>query len=352
MKRRHFFGIGAGSAAAIGSAGCSGLKNYNFEPEYAGMTWGMQSLSEPSNGSMGMKEIGTTGIKVSNLCFGSHMPIEAVPYERFRQKLIRDAYSCGINFFDVYDEGQDVYQYEPMGRHLAPMINDVVISIVHRPYNGRTSEEEMERVLRLFKRDHIDLVRGRGTINSPVWDTLFRMKEKGYIRAVGMSTHEHVRIQEYVDKLPLDYMLFPYNFHQNIAYANDPPDDFVPLTEKCRSKGMGILTMKAFCGDYLATPFDKISLELVGRDGPRFCPAALRYVLNSGIEADSTYVGMYTYTHLNQNLTAFYNKNMTAEEKELLAKLDVIAEKHAHAWLPGHYKWLTNWRQNTMTQHA
>jgi aryl-alcohol dehydrogenase-like predicted oxidoreductase len=346
MKRREFIGIGASGIVTLGGTGCTGLKRYNFEPEYAEMTWGMQTLNEPKNGSMGMKEIGNTGIKVSNLCFGSHMPVTAVPYERFRQKLIRDAYSCGINFFDVYDEGQDIYQYEPMGKHLAPMINDVVISIVHRPYNGRTSEEEMERVLRLFKRDHIDLVRGRGTINSPVWDTLFRMKEKGYIRAVGMSTHEHEAIQPYVDQLPLDFMLFPYNFNQNIAFANDPPDDFVPLTQKCRDKGMGILTMKAFCGDYLATPFDKIGLDITGRGGPRFAPAALRYVLNSGIEADSVYTGMYTYAHLNQNLTAFYNNRMTDEESVLLSKLSKIADKHASAWLPDHYKWLTNWSPN------
>lgn len=352
MKRRDFLTKGTVGALALGTAGCSALKRYKFEPEYAGMTWGMQRLRKPSTGSMPMGEIGTTGIKVSRFCFGSHMPVEAVPFEKFRQKLIRDAYSCGINFFDVYDEGQDVYQYEPIGKHLAPMINDVVISIVHRPYNGRTSEEEMERVLRLFGRDYIDLVRGRGTLNSPVWDTLFRFKEKGHIRAVGMSTHDYEGILPYIDNLPLDYLLFPYNFYGNKAFTNNPPENYEPLVKKLREKGMGVLIMKAFSGDYLATPFDKIALQITGRDGPRFAPAALRYILDSGINADAIYTGMYTYGHLNQNLTAFYNPNMTDEEHNLLSKLSDIAEKHAEAWLPEHYKWLVKWapeKSNTVT---
>ncbi len=234
MKRREFLAKGTVGALAVGTAGCSSLKSYKFEPEYAQMTWGMQSLRKPNTGSMPMGEIGTTGIKVSKFCFGSHMNIEAVPYERFRQKLIRDAYSAGINFFDVYDEGQDIYQYEPMGKHLSPIINDVVISIVHRPYNCRTSEEEIERVLRLFGRDYIDLVRGQGTVDSPVWDTLFRFKEKGYIRAVGMSTHDEESILPYIEKLPLDYLLFPYNFYGNKSFANDPPDDFNLIWETRR----------------------------------------------------------------------------------------------------------------------
>ena len=101
--------------------------------------------------------------------------------------------------------------------------------------------------------------------------------------------------------------------------------------------------MKAFSGDYLATPFNKLALEIAGNGGPRFAPAALRYIINSGINADSVYTGMYTYEHLNQNLTAFYNPTMTDEERNLLSKLADIAKNYAEAWLPDHYKWLVKY---------
>ena len=34
---------------------------------------------------------------------------------------------------------------------------------------------------------------------------------------------------------------------------------------------------------------------------------------------------------------------MTDEERNLLSKLRGVAEKHAEAWLPDHYKWLVKW---------
>ena len=343
MKRRDF--ISAGSLA-LGGAGC-GLRGRGipFEQEFASFVVDEkpQRLRAPKRGEMSYGEIGSTGIRISKLCFGSHMPMSAVPYERFRQKLVRDAYSAGVNFFDVYDEGQNIYQYEPMGNHIEPFRNDAVISIVHRPYNGRTSEQEMERVLRLFKRDWIDLVRSRAPIGSPIWDTLLKYREKGHIRALGLNTHDADSVRPLIEEYPLDFVLFPYNFYGSKAFLNNPPEEYEPLAAYLRRKGLGVLTMKAFSGDFMATPFDSAAKQLTGGDGPAFAPAALRHVLNSGIEADSTYTGMYNYHHLNQNLTAFYQPEMTAEERDLLLQLRGVADRHARSWLPDHYQWLADW---------
>lgn len=51
---------------------------------------------------------------------------ELIPYVDERRKTIRGAYDIGVNFFDVYDLDGACYQYKPMGKHLAPMINKVV----------------------------------------------------------------------------------------------------------------------------------------------------------------------------------------------------------------------------------
>ncbi len=346
MKRRDFI---FGGSLALGSAGC-GLKgrSVRFEQEYASFVVDekAQTLRLPQKGAMDYGEIGSTGIRVSKLCFGSHMPMSAVPYERFRRKLVCDAFRAGVNFFDAYDEGQNIYQYEPMGKHIEPFRNEAVISIVHRPYNGRTSEKEMERALRLFHRDWIDLVRCRVSLDSPVWDILFRYREKGHIRAVGLNPHDAESVRPLIEQYPLDFVLFPFNFYGSKAFLNNPPENYEPLVTYLRRKRLGVLTMKAFSGDFMATPFDRAAKQLNGGDGPAFAPAALRYVLNSGIGADSTYVGMYNYHHLNQNLTAFYQPTITDAEHDLLSKLREIADRHARAWLPGHYQWLADWVPN------
>ena len=83
----------------------------------------------------------------------------------------------------------------------------------------------MERDLRLFNRDYIDLVRIHAWKNTQDekelaaqvghrwewWETLFRMKEKGYVRAVGVPIHEQADIVEPLTQLPLDFVIVPYN---------------------------------------------------------------------------------------------------------------------------------------------
>ncbi len=350
MKRRDFLVRSTMVAMALGTTGCGlGAKRYNFKEEYTSFTHKVEA-PKPKSGTMPMGEVGTTGIKVSKLCFGSHMPLDAVKYEDERRKIIHEAYDYGVNFFDVYDIGQKVFQFEPMGRHLAPMINDVVISIIHWPYDGRTSEEEMERDLRLFKRDYIDLVRlhinqpnNIGGPDSPLWDKVLRYKEKGYIRAVGLAIHDIEQLDSYIDRYPLDYVLFPYNFHHNIGWTGERPDDYDPLPARLRKRGIGVLTMKPFAGDNLATPFKNVARQLVSDEGQIFNQAALRYVINSGIDADAIFTGMYTFNHFYENLPAFFDITITDEERKLLKKLSKIADKHADALLPPHYKFLNKW---------
>ena len=344
MKRRKFISNAAAGSLGIGMTGCSSIrpKKTSLWKELAPF------VPRPRGGSMPMNELGTTGIKISSFGFGSHIRAEMRSYDKQREHTIREAFDLGVNVFDVYDVEEGVskggsYQYEPFGKQIAPIKNDVLISISFKNYNGRTPEQELERDLRLFGRDHVDLVRLWRKPGHEMWDTMFKMKEKGYIRAIGCQIHDVQYAEMLIGKVPLDYMLFPYNFYHNICWLEEKEDNFDSLPVKLREHGIGVLTMKPFAGDYLVQPFIQVARQLGVNPEISFPQAALRYVINSGIEPDSTLVGMYNLPHLYENVGAYYKPQMSPEEQELLNAIKRVATRSSSAWLPEHYKWLANW---------
>jgi predicted aldo/keto reductase-like oxidoreductase len=270
--------------------------------------------------------------------------------------MIRDAYEMGINFFDIYDHEARIYQYEPMGKHLAPMINDVVISITMYPFEGRTVEQEMERDLKLLGRDYIDMVRlhAWNNTNDPEilkqnaghrwewWEILFRMKEKGMIRAVGVPIHNTDDLKEPLAELPIDYVIMPFNFYHN--WYRMQANDFDSTIRTLREKGIGVVTMKPMLGDRLVTPFQRIASMFEESNDVNYAQACLRYVINSEMNVDSTLNGMFNPYQINNNIAAFYKPVMSDDERSLLKKVRNTAKINnvTQHLLPEHYKFLDN----------
>ncbi|MFC1693229.1 aldo/keto reductase [Candidatus Latescibacterota bacterium] len=346
MKRRDFITKSAAGAMGAGLTGCA-MKPGRIELEIKLPPFSFgDNYPRPKGGTIPERELGTTGIKVSTFGFGSHMRPYLKPYEKERERMLREAYELGVNIFDVYDREHEVYQYEPTGRHLAPMINDVVISIAISPYDGRTLEQELVRDLRLFGRDYIDMVRihsySPDSDNWRQWEELFKYREQGKIRAVGVPIHNIKELDPLLDTYPIDYVIFPYNFFMNIAWDGHMPDaDFDPLPKKLRDRGIGVITMKPFTGDFLVSPLMEVA-KLYNTE-VNFVQAALRYVINSGINPDTTFTGMYYPSHVYENIDAYYNPDMSDEEHKLLNKIKKVARTSAHACLPNHYRFFDEW---------
>ena len=106
--------------------------------------------------------------------------------------------------------------------------------------------------------------------------------------------------------------------------------------------------MKPFAGDYLVQPFIKIAEKTKKHPEISFTQAALRYVINSGINAESTLVGMYNLPQLYENVAAYYTPEMSDEEHGLLNKIKQEVTRTAQAMLPDHYKWLETWAPNRL----
>ena len=52
---------------------------------------------------------------------------------------------------------------------------------------------------------------------------------------------------------------------------------------------------------------------------------------------------MYNISHVYENIAAYYDPQMSDEERELLDNVRRVAQISAKAWYPEHYKWLENW---------
>lgn len=343
MKRRNFLTAGAG-LVGTGFTSCisDGHKPIALWKELAPF------VPRPKGGSMPYSELGKTGIRISNYGFGSHIRAEMRGYDYQREYLIHEAVDLGINVFDVYDEEEGVskggsFQYEPFGKQIKPYVNDVLISISFRPSSGRTPEQEFERALRLFNRSHIDLVRLLRKPENELYEFLFKKKEQGYIRAVGAPIHDMEHVDMLVGKVPLDYILFPYNFYHNICWLGEKADNFDNLPNRLRQHDIGVMTMKPFAGDYLVRPFIDIARNHLKETEIFFPQAALRYIINSGIDASCTLTGMYNLPHLYENVEAYFNPVMSAEETSLLENIRKKVVRQTQAWLPDHYKWLDAW---------
>ncbi|MFC1561192.1 aldo/keto reductase [Candidatus Latescibacterota bacterium] len=347
MKRRNFFEASMAATAGISLAGCSIFRpTHTIQRKVTDFS--LEVTKKKPSGSMPMTDLGKTGIRISKFSFGSHMSQDLLKYEKERERMIREAFDLGITTFDIYEKNWDIFQYEPMGRYLKPIINDVVLSIFNIPFDGRSFEKEFERAQRLLGRECIDMVRTNAF--SPeddrwsYWEILFRLKEKGYIRAVGIPIHvkgNTEKVLELYKTYPMDFVIFPYNFYHNIIYSGERGVNWDPLIPELRKRGIGIVVMKPLASDHLVKGF----INLAKKVDPEVSwpTAAHKYVINT-LNPDTVLNGMYTLDHVYENAATYYHPEMTLEEKQLLDLMKRYNIKTiAQTLLPKHYAFLNEW---------
>lgn len=347
MKRRQFITTAVTASLAAGtvtSFAQKRVKTKEIKPKVHDFSEDFLKVTKPKpQGTMEIRELGTTGIKVSRYTFGSHTPKELMGFPDYRKNMLMEAYDLGVNTYDVYEP-----QYVTSGEYLRPLGHNVLISIHGGSVKKLSATKEHERILRLFKRDYIDMVRLYAhTKDSPKWgewDAMFKMKEKGQIRAVGTPIHfpeELTVIME--EEIPIDFVVFPYNFYHNILYTGKVPNSFDPIVAKLRQKGIGIVTMKPFASEWYVAHLMESAREIDPASELSLGQAMLRYILNSGLEPDTTMGGMWCQNDVYDNIAAFYNPAISAEEEKLLDDVREYAKLVEDAVLPDHYRFLNRW---------
>ena len=143
-----------------------------------------------------MKEnqLGQTGIMVSRMCFGSLTigPLQKNLSLPESQEIIARALEQGLYFFDT----ADLYNTYDHLKQAIEIKKDVVIATKSYDYTKEGIDLRLNRALKELNRDYVDLYllheqESEKTIEGH-WQAIERLlyyKEKGAVRAIGISTH-------------------------------------------------------------------------------------------------------------------------------------------------------------------
>ncbi len=329
MKRRHFLKQAVPAVSLIPVMGCaSRSKNHRAK----------QVLPA---GDIEKRALGTTGIDVSRLGFGSHLDWNKLGDQKNRDRLIRLGYEAGINLFDVYNR-EPYEQYIPMGNTVRDFRKDIVISLYGKPDPSQI-QADFDNTLDVFHTDYIDLYRFY-PINDESITIAEKNRQAGKLRAIGVASHEMEQLDHYLDRYgeTLDYVLLVYNFHHNKAVPekNAEPHDYTDFFARCDALKIGILAMKPMGSDNMI----KLARErgYFKRDDVNITHAMLSYVFSEERIA-SALSAMNTFSELASNLEAVHDPVLRDHERERLKQLSVEASSTQGAYLPDYYKWLENW---------
>jgi aryl-alcohol dehydrogenase-like predicted oxidoreductase len=295
------------------------------------------------------KEIGNSGVKISELSMGGHeyLPdgrsrgfnekfelavqpgylFEGFGQER-RRKVLSIAYQNGINFFDVTQDSEK----EALGRNLKEMPPPYEIYIQTRPegmvytydpYNVKMAQyhllkAEVQRGLKLLQRDSLDFL--NIAFMKSAWDhdpeylekikhNIEALKREGLIRFACADTFsgEDTYLQQ-IESGCFDAVYINFNF------ADDGGKQKVlPMAKE---RGLGVISREAFMKGELF----KMGMEVGISDRGRLANIALKWNL-SHEEVTTVVVGTTNPNHLIDNLKALNCIQMTEEENEIIEKI-------------------------------
>ena len=197
--------------------------------------------------------LGKTGIKLSRLAMGSgthgvrHSSVQARLGIHGFADLLERAYDQGVTFFETADQyGTHEHMREGMRRVGK---NNVVLLTKTRALTEADTTRDVERFLRELGRDHLDVVLLH-CMTSPRWTTemagpmaaLERAKEKGLIRAHGVSCHslEALKLAAKTPWVEVDQA----RINPIQAHMDADPATVIGVLGEMKQAGKGVIGMK------------------------------------------------------------------------------------------------------------
>lgn len=210
-----------------------------------------------------------TGDKISVLGFGTSYIAQAAETDAIAT--IRRAYEGGVNYFDLATAESRTFSY--FGTALEDVRKDVHYQIhfganyTGGPYGFTLDAEAIKKSihwqLEHLGTDYIDygfihcldeVSDWRKYQKNGALDFLMQMKEQGIVRHLGLSSHTPATIQQVMDDVPLDMLMFSvnaaYDYHKG-TYGKGSTDERTAVYRRCEAEGVGIAVMKPFAGGQL-----------------------------------------------------------------------------------------------------
>ncbi|MCG9969079.1 aldo/keto reductase [Pelotomaculum terephthalicicum JT] len=257
---------------------------------------------------MQYRVLGRTGITVSRLCFGALTigPLQANLPLAEGAGVIRKALEAGVNFIDT----AELYGTYPYIREaLRDFGREVVVVSKCYAYTGQGMRESVEKALKLIGRDYIDVFmlheqESLLTIKGH-WEAieyLLEAREKGLVRAIGVSTH-HVQGVLGAAAVPEIDVIHPLLNMAGIGIRGGTAQDMLQAIRKAFNAGKGIYAMKALGGGHLLSRSEE----------------ALNYILSIP-ELASVAVGMSSRDEVDYNTRLFSGQTVPSSLEAKVAR--------------------------------
>lgn len=249
--------------------------------------------------------LGRTGIKVSRLCFGTLTlgPAGVKLSLKEGAALLQRAWEEGINFFDTAES----YANYPYLRRAFSQ-KEVVIATKSYAYTAKGMAQSLKKAQKELGREAIDLfllheqesaLTLKGHAQALAY--LCRAKERGWVRAVGISTH-YVGAVKAAAKMPEIDIIHPLINFRGIGIQGGDLPALEAALAYAHTEGKGIYAMKPLGGGHLASQ----------------AAEALNYVFGLPF-LDAVAVGMQSEVELAFNLALAEGKAPKPELASLLA---------------------------------
>ncbi|UNC92590.1 aldo/keto reductase [Candidatus Contubernalis alkaliaceticus] len=207
-------------------------------------------------------DLGKTGITVSRLCFGTLTigPLQARLSIEKGASLLVDAFENGINFFDT----AEIYKnYDYLCSAFKNMNPKPVVATKSYAYTKENMEKSLSKALREMGLEAVDIFllheqESENTIKGhfEALEYLLRAKEKGYVRAVGISCHTTAAVEAAL-KYPEIEIIHPLVNFRGIGIRDGTVEQMLSLLKKAAEKNIGIYAMKPLGGGHLIKQAEK-----------------------------------------------------------------------------------------------
>ncbi|MCL2791995.1 MAG: aldo/keto reductase [Spirochaetaceae bacterium] len=199
-------------------------------------------------------KLGLTGIEVTELCLGTLPmgPLQKNLEIDYAASIVAKALKGGVNFIDT----AQMYQtYLPIKKAMEQTGITPVIASKSNVTEYNDMESAVYEALEMLGLEKIDIFhlhaaranRDLFKLRASAFKALLDLKEKGKVKAVGVSCHSADLVGVAADVKELD-IVFPLINYKGMGVIEGALADMEQAIEKCRSAGKGIYLMKVLAG--------------------------------------------------------------------------------------------------------
>jgi Predicted oxidoreductases (related to aryl-alcohol dehydrogenases) len=263
-----------------------------------------------------MKKIvlGKTGLKVTELCFGAlpmgpaqkNMPVAD------STKVVEEALLSGINFIDT----AEIYRtYEPIKLAMKSTGIRPIIATKSPALTYEGMEKSINEALSMLDVEYIDIFLLHAAraeldvfeVRGDALKCLIDYKNKGVIKAVGISTHSVGVVNLAADNPAID-IIFPILNQLGMGILNGNLEEMEAAIEKCFENNKGVYIMKALAGGNLIHNYAE----------------AVEYVRDFAAERAPVAIEMVSVDEVRMNVDYFNGKEVSITSKETNKKFLIV----------------------------